>query len=430
MTDHLTSGGPSGNDPGAAGGRAGGSWAIALAGMVSLAVAMGIGRFAFTPLLPMMLDERVIDLPSASWLASANYLAYMLGAMLCTLQPWIWSRFRGLPAIGYATLVRAGLVATSLLTLAMAAHLPAVWPTLRFGAGIATAVVFVFTSSWCLARLGRIGAPELGGVIYAGPGIGIVVSGLFGSGFAAMQWGSAAGWLILGLLAAALTASVWRVFQGREERLVALHRSAFANGRRADNAAVGGRGEKSLFALGYGMQGFGYIITATFLPVIAAEALPGSAWLDLFWPLFGCGAVAGALLATRFPVNGDRRYLMAGAHVVQALGIAVGIWRPSLAGFAIGSFLVGLPFTALTLFAMQEARRLQPGAAASFIGLITVAYGIGQILGPPLVAVLLGFSATRGEGFSMSLQVAAAALLFGAALYLWTIRAYPIARSA
>ena len=72
-----------------------GPWAIALAGLVSLAVAVGIGRFAFTPLLPMMLNDGVVDLPAASWLASANYLGYMLGAMLCTLQPWLWAGSNG-----------------------------------------------------------------------------------------------------------------------------------------------------------------------------------------------------------------------------------------------------------------------------------------------------------------------------------------------
>src|SRR5450830_1701618 len=77
-----------------------GPWAIALAGLVSLAVAVGIERFAFTPLLPMMLNDGVVDLPAASWLASANYLGYMLGAMLCTLQPWLWARFKWLPLPG------------------------------------------------------------------------------------------------------------------------------------------------------------------------------------------------------------------------------------------------------------------------------------------------------------------------------------------
>ncbi|MDE2300240.1 MAG: YbfB/YjiJ family MFS transporter, partial [Burkholderiales bacterium] len=69
---------------------------------------MGIGRFAFTPLLPMMLHDGVIDLRSASWLASANYLGYLAGALLCTFQPWIWARVPRLPPIDGPWLVRAG----------------------------------------------------------------------------------------------------------------------------------------------------------------------------------------------------------------------------------------------------------------------------------------------------------------------------------
>ena len=126
--------------------------AIALAGLVSLAVAMGIGRFAFTPLLPMMLNDGMLDLPTASWLASANYLGYMLGALLCTLQPWLWARFRWLPPLAYSSLVRTGLVATGVLTLVMAWQFPAAWALLRFAAGVTSAVVFVFTSGWCLSR--------------------------------------------------------------------------------------------------------------------------------------------------------------------------------------------------------------------------------------------------------------------------------------
>jgi MFS family permease len=391
--------------------------------MVSLAVAMGLGRFAFTPLLPMMLEEGSIDLPAASWLASANYLAYMLGALLCTLQPLIWSRFAGLPAIAYSSIVRAGLAATALLTLAMAIHWPAAWPSLRFGAGIGTALVFVFTVGLCLARLARLGAPALGGIVFVGPGLGIVVSGLFGSAMVAWDWTAAAAWLVFGLLAVGLTLSVWRIFRGEGERLTGGQ--APQPGVQAREAAASGRTQRGLFALGYGLEGFGYITTATFLPVIATEVVPGSVPADLFWPLFGCGAVAGSLLVTRLPEHSDRRYLMAVCHAIQAAGIMLGLFSPTLAAFAVGSFLVGLPFTAITLFAMQEARRLQGGTAAGFIGLLTVAYGLGQVVGPPLVALLLEHAGTRAAGFSLSLQIAAAGLLAGAAIYLWMIRAYP-----
>jgi predicted MFS family arabinose efflux permease len=401
-------------------------WPIALAGLVALAVAMGLGRFAFTPLLPMMLNDGVLDLPAASWLASANYFGYLLGAMLCTLQPWLWARFRGLPLLAYSSLVRAGLLATGLLTLAMAWQMPAAWPWLRFAAGVASAVVFVFTSGWCLSRLARLGFPALGGVIYAGPGAGIVVSGLFASGMVAWGWRAATGWLIFGVLAFALTALVWHSLRGGDERLAPRAAPLVRPAGAAPQPH--GHAEMALLTLAYGLAGFGYIITATFLPVIARAALPGSAWLDLFWPIFGLGVMAGALLATRISPNKDFRVLLAVCYFVQALGISASLWSPSLAGFALGSLLLGLPFTAITFFAMQEVRRLRPHTAASFMGLLTATYGVGQILGPPLAALLLLRAPSADAGFSLSLEIAASALLVGAALYGWLARVYPVAK--
>jgi MFS family permease len=178
---------------------------------------MGIGRFAFTPLLPMMLADGVVNLATASWLASANYLGYLVGALLCTLQPWAWRRFGPLPPLRFTLLVRAGLVATCVLTLGMALHWPAAWTLLRFAAGVASALVFVYTSGWCLGQLARLGVPAMGAVIYTGPGAGIVLSGLAASGMVAWHWTAAAGWLVFGLLAAVLTALVWPVLAPRHE---------------------------------------------------------------------------------------------------------------------------------------------------------------------------------------------------------------------
>ena len=190
---------------------------IALAGLVALAVAMGIGRFAFTPIMPMMLHDGVVDLQHASWLASTNYLGYLVGALLCTFDPWLRRRL-GLrkPADGPA-IVRHGLAATALLTLAMALPWPSTWPTLRFAAGVVSAYVLLHSSGWCLAQLAARGAPSLGGVMFAGPGAGIVVSGLLGGAMVAWQWRASTAWIAFGLLAALLTAAVWQVFRREHE---------------------------------------------------------------------------------------------------------------------------------------------------------------------------------------------------------------------
>ena len=397
---------------------------IAFAGAVSLAVAMGIGRFAFTPILPMMLADGVVDLPHASLLASANYLGYMLGALLCTIQPFVWARWPALPALRFVSLMRLGLVLTAMLTFAMALDIPAAWPTLRFAAGVASAVGFVFTSGWCMSQLTRCGQPALGGLIYVGPGAGIVASGLLASGMVALHWRASLAWLVFAVLAVGLMALVWPLLRGDEERLAARSRPPPGG---VDGPTAVGRLELPVLAFAYGLAGFGYIVTATFLPVIARTALPGSAWLDLFWPMFGAGVMLGSVLATRVPMRVDRRWLLVACYVMQAAGVVCSLLLPSLSGFALGSLLLGLPFTAITFFAMQEVRRLRPDAAASLIGLLTAFYGVGQILGPPMVAVLMRRTATAGAGFTWSLEIAAGALVLGALLFVGLARAYPAA---
>ncbi len=406
-------------------------WAIAMTGLVSLAVAMGIGRFAYTPILPLMLRDGVLDLPTASWLASVNYFGYLVGALGCTLQPWAAARLVragvALPALDPPRVVRYGLVSTIALTLAMALPWPSAWPTLRFLAGVASALAMVYSVGWCLARLAGWGAAGLGAAIFAGPGAGIVLSGLVSALVIAGGGSATAAWLVFGVIAAALTASIWRIL------LPAPRPGAVATATPPAPAPGGSptgspdhRAEMALLACAYGLAGFGYIISATFLPVIARQALPGSAWVDLFWPLFGAAVVVGALLSTRLPLAGDLRRLLAIGYVMQSCGILVGLLWPSLAGFIAGSALLGLPFTAITFLAMQEVRRLAEQQAASRFGLLTALYGIGQIAGPALVGWLVRHSSTPAQGFDRSLGIAATALLVGAVLYLVMQRLFPV----
>ena len=394
-------------------------WVLALAGMTALAVAMGIGRFAFTPLLPMMLHDRVIDLPGASWLASANYLGYLVGALLCTFQPLLWRRFPAWKPLEPTAWVRGGLVATCGLTLAMALPLPALWPLLRFAAGVASAFVFVYSTGWCLAQLAGLGVAPLGGFIFTGPGVGIVLSGLVASVMVALGLSAATGWLVFGVLAIGLSRLVWPVLRPRGSPATMAGAALPQSGGDAGPAS-----EIILLALAYGLAGFGYIITATFLPVIARGALPGSHWLDLFWPLFGSGVVIGAWLATRLRHIPAQRGRLAAAYAMQAAGVALSLLWPTLAGFALGSLLLGLPFTAITFFAMQEVRRLRPHSVASTTGLLTALYGLGQIAGPPMTAALLQRGGERA-GFALALEIASASLVLGALLYLLLARLYP-----
>lgn len=385
--------------------------AVALAGMAALAVAMGIGRFAFTPLLPMMLHDGVVTLAGGSWLATANYLGYLIGALACMALPWVAPRAR--QRWHAVRLARWGLAATVLLTLGMALPLPGAWPALRFAAGVASALVFLNVSVWCMVRLVALGQAALGGLIFCGPGLGIVLTGLSASAMVALGWPAAAGWAVFGVLSVGLCTAIWPVLQG-------LALPAPAAAAQTSGLALPGQGPlaRTGLTLAYGLAGLGYIVTATFLPVIARAALPaGSPWPDLFWPLFGAGVALGALLSTRTPAAWDRRWLLMAAYAVQAGAIALSLVWPGPLGFALGSLLLGLPFTAITFYALQEARRVWPAAGDSFPGLLTAAYGIGQIVGPPMVAWMLHHATTQGQGFVYGLGVAAAALMLGAVVY-------------
>ncbi|MFM0737121.1 YbfB/YjiJ family MFS transporter [Paraburkholderia xenovorans] len=399
----------------------------ALACMVTLAVALGIGRFAFTPLLPLMLHgsafgQPQLDIRHGGWLASFNYAGYFVGAVTCAAL-----------RVDAARMVRVGLAATVLLTLAMGVTGQFwVWAAVRFVGGAVSAWTFVFASQWGLRRLAELGAHGWGGVIYTGPGLGIVGTGVLVS--VAGGHGARLGWIGFGLIAAVLTAVVWPVFAvsagskvrgDRAQRFASADNAkAHASGHPANphpavsqpasahrSTAIAHRADAIWLMLLYGIPGFGYIITATFLPVIARHALPGSVWPDLFWPMFGAALIVGALLAARLPTHWDNRTLLAGCYVLQACGIGLGIVWPTVGGFALGSMLIGLPFTAITLFAMREARRLHGDNAAGLMGYATAAYGVGQIVGPLVAAPI----ADHTGSFSPALWLAAGALLLGAA---------------
>ncbi|GCB03757.1 YbfB/YjiJ family MFS transporter [Ralstonia sp. SET104] len=382
------------------------AWRVAIAGMVALSVAMGIGRFAFTPILPMMLHDGSLTLAQGSWLATGNYLGYFVGALACMAV-------RG----DAARLIRTGLIATVLLTAGMGVlqGQPA-WLVLRFAAGMASALVFVFTAGWCLHKLTELGHAALGGIIFCGPGLGIVIPGLAASGMVALGWHATSAWIAFGVLSALLSAAVWSTIEPEA-------RSHAASAPAASGTTPGLDLPTTAVTLAYGLAGFGYIITATFLPVIARKVLPaGSVWPDLFWPMFGAGVALGAFLSTRISLARDNRVLLATAYAMQAVAVTVSIVWPTVPGLALSSTLLGLPFTAITLFAMREARRLWPHAAPRLMGLMTAVYGIGQIVGPPLANRL--FAATGG--FNASLAVAAVSLMVGVTTFAAVKRAAPV----
>jgi predicted MFS family arabinose efflux permease len=367
---------------------------VALAALGALAVSQGIGRFAFTPILPMMQQDAGLSVSDGGWLASANYAGYLIGAL--------WAARLRLSA---RAAIRAGLAVIGASTLAMALHGGfLVWVVLRALAGIASAWVLVFVSAWSLERLAALGRLSLTGVVYAGVGAGIVFAGAACLLLMDLHSSSSAAWTGLGIVALVATAVIWPVFGS-------------GGGLRAAPPAQGSErrgGDFWRLVICYGAYGFGYIIPATFLPVMAKEIVQDPMLFGWAWPVFGAAAVASTLVARR--VRGSLRGVWAASHLVMAAGVVVPLVLPGLAGIIVAALCVGGTFVVITQVGIQEARAVAGAHARTLIAAMTSAFALGQILGPLAAA----HWARATGGFAGALVLAAALLAVSA---LWLARA-------
>ena len=361
--------------------------AVAAAGLVALAVAMGVGRFAFTPILPMMQEDAGVSVAAGGWLAAANYAGYLVGALSA-----IGLRIRA------ATAIRAGLVVIGLATLGMGLDGGfAVWMVLRALAGVASAWVLVSVSAWCLERLAALRAPALNGRVFAGVGTGIAAAGALCLALMHAAASSAQAWITLGILSLAFAAVVWPVF-GDGATSATPARPA-ERGLRWDAESV-------RLILCYGAFGFGYIIPATFLPVMAKQVVQDPAVFGWAWPVFGVAAAVSTLAAAALPKFVANRRLWILGHLVMALGVALPVFWPGIAAIMLAALLVGGTFMAITMAGMQEARLVASEHARALMAAMTAAFALGQIAGPLSVSFAVG----ADGGFSAALLVAAALL--------------------
>ena len=369
---------------------------LALSGMWMLAVAMGIGRFAFTPLLPMMEQDAGLSLSLGGWLGAANYVGYLLGAITAI-------RLRASPV----WILTGALAGIAIVTAAMGfSHGIVLWLLLRCLAGVGSAWVLVFASAWMLPQLGSRAA-TLGGVLFSGVGLGIVLAGLMCLGFLLAGWSSASGWLALALAAVMLSLLALPALRGRPPLT--------ARSQAGQAPKLGGQTLQLM--LSYGIFGFGYIIPATFLPSMAKKLVPDPALFGWAWPVFGLAALLATLGAGWLLTRASNRSVWGVSHLVLGGGLVFPILLPDLGGILLGALCVGGTFMIITSAGIQEARRLSPHDPAALVAKFTVAFAIGQILGPVCVSVLPPGAMTLDV-----LLCAATALLLGSGLNLLRIR--------
>ncbi|MGX9713592.1 YbfB/YjiJ family MFS transporter [Janthinobacterium lividum] len=361
----------------------------ALAAAVILAIGMGFGRFAFTAIYPHMLKEGVLTLRDGSLAASANYAGYLLGAILAM-------RARAHSAHRLSLWSVAG---TALCLGVLALPMP-VWlfVTVRGVAGVFSALAMVAASLWLLEQRRQArGAP----LLYAGVGAGIAVSAELLVLASHLGWHSAGMWLLLaGVTVLAGLAAAPAIAAGGQATPDAPAQPA---------ASVLAPVAPWPLVLIYGLAGLGYIVTATYLPVLVKTALPGLNSAHV-WAVFGLGAAPSCFLWYRLHERLGTRQALRLNLLLQALGVALPVLAPSAAGYLLSAILVGGTFVGTVTIAMPAAQRAAVNAGkfgSNMMAIMTVVYGIGQIIGP----VLAGSLYAQSHSFNSALLAAAGALL-------------------
>jgi len=373
--------------------------ALALGGLAALAAAIGIGRFVYTPILPRMTQDLGMTKSAAGLLASANFAGYLTGALLAATPALRGAGRRWLLLGLAASAVTTGAMAlpSSIVTLA----------ALRFAGGVASAFVLVFASALVLDRLSAAGRPDLAAVHFAGVGAGIAVSAVLV--FVVAAWGG--GWRALWLAGGLVSLLALPVAAG-----LMPDQLETADGQPSPAAPASRR--LTAFVAAYGLFGFGYVITATFLIAIIRGS-PAVRFLETpVWVVVGVAAAPSVALWTAVGKRIGIARAFALACATEAVGVAAGVLWIAPAGVFLAAILLGGTFVGITALGLIGGRRLSTGNPRRTLAVMTAAFGLGQIIGPAFGGAV--YDAT-GSFLAPSLT-AAAALLTGAILVAGTAR--------
>jgi predicted MFS family arabinose efflux permease len=372
---------------------------VSMGGAVAMATAMGIGRFYYTPVLPMMMSGVPMGPAEAGYVASANYLGYLVGAVLA--------------AYGWAEGIErrvalSGLFATAVLLFSMSLTTSILaFSVIRFLAGLASAFAMVFTSSLVLSFGLARRRPGVQSAHFGGVGLGITISALLFSAVLYLDGGWRVAWIAGG--AAALS--------GLALAAVLLPPHVSRSGAVEKEPPLVWTRPLLLLTFAYGLFGFGYIVTATFLVAIVRESGGSSAAEAGVWLFTGLAAAPSVALWNPFARRFGLMATFIAGCIAEAVGVAASVLLPMPFGPLIGGVLLGLTFVMITAYGLQAGRAYAGRSPRRAFALMTAAFGVGQIVGP----VIAGNLAHLTGDYVLGSLSAVLALLIASAL-VWPLR--------
>ena len=344
---------------------------VLFGGILLLVVAMGISRFAFTPLLPFMRTGENLTFQAGGWLASSNYIGYFAGALGAG---FIYKQKKGF-LLGNVVVNVASIIGMGLT------HSYELWIVLRFISGVTSGFIFVLTSSIIMDYLAKNVLTRWSGYIFSGIGIGIALSGLLVPLLEArFQWEGT--WIGLGALSALCLAAalfLWRRIHIQDGEKV----------EKTEDTNIW-RGFMPWLILAYGLEGLGYIITGTFLVDIVYNIENLRQYASYSWVVVGLAATPSApfwmAMMSRFkPVS-----VMFAAYVLQIFGIVLPVLAQTAWSVMLSAFLFGCTFVGLVTLSTGYGRQLFPRQSGFIVSILTTSYAIGQIIGPLIAGRLEG----------------------------------------
>jgi len=387
------------------------SVALAFGGLAAMTAALGIGRFVYTPILPAMIAALGWSKSDAGLVASANLLGYFVGALLAG-RPFTVARPR--------RWLLAALAVSAVSTAAMGFPSDIVpFVGLRFIGGIASAFVIVCASTLVLERLSRTGRGALSAIQFAGVGFGIMISAIAVS--AMLAWGTDWRSLWFGTGALAVLAAVFAALL-----IPAADNVGASMAPEFINAPPSGMGA---IVTAYGLFGFGYVITATFLVAIVrltSEVRVLEPWV---WTVFGLAAIPSV---TVWGWLGRRIGILnafAAACALEAVGVAASVEWVTIPGICLSALLLGGTFMGITVLGFMAGRMLSTGNPHRAFARMTASFSAGQMVGPTVA----GFLSERFGDFRVASLIAAGALVIAAALAIrtsWVVAANAGQRSS